>query len=200
MVRKTYIVTVDEKSSFTGVMPMPAYGSSRYDKVTITRPVSVAALDGNPKLYTSEVLDKERQAGEQAGQNEAWDLARKIVTAPIKGGYTHADLEDIFGTDFNTDYVSGCFEANSYRKAADKVQKWEERKAKTFHVGDVVKLHWGGEDNRLAVVTWTKPGSELLGIVLDDGNVGDIVKNQCSKTGKTLNVASLLVELNGEEE
>ena len=100
--------------------------------------------------------------------------------------------------DFETDYVSDCFEANSYRKAADKVQKWEEQ-AKTFRVGDVVKLHWGGEDNRLAVVTWTKPGSELLGIVLDDGNVGDIVKSQCTKTGKTLNVASLLVELNGEE-
>jgi hypothetical protein len=140
------------------------------------------------------------KAERQAGQDEAWELARKIITAPIKGGYTHADLEDIFGTDFRTDYVGGCFEANSYREAAGKVQKWEEKKAKTFHVGDVVKLHWGGEDNRLAVVTWTKPGSEQLGIVLDDGNVCDIVKSRCSKTGKTLNVASLLCELNEEEE
>ena len=191
MEKKTLIVTVDEKSSYVGVMPAL---SSRYDTITITKPVSVTPLDGYPTLYRPEALEEARQDG----QNEAWELARKIITAPIKGGYTHADLKDIFGLDFETDYVSGCFEANSYRKAADKVQKWEEQ-AKTFRVGDVVKLHWGGEDNRLAVVTWTKPGSELLGIVLDDGNVGDIVKSQCTKTGKTLNVASLLVELNGEE-
>lgn len=197
MERKTYIVTMDEKSSCVGVMP--AFGNSRYDKVTITKPVSVTALDGYPKLYTSEVLDKERQAGEQAGQNEAWELAQKILELPSKGGYTPEELVEIFGDGYGP-FLHDLIRAHSYQEVATHVHKWEEETAKRFHVGDVVKLHWGGEDNRLAVVTWTKPGSELLGIVLDDGNVGDIVKNQCSKTGKTLNVASLLVELNGEEE
>ena len=163
--------------------------------VHVGHPESVYVMNGRRTLYTESDMKAERQEG----QNEAWELARKIITAPIKGGYTHADLKDIFGTDFETDYVSSCFEANSYRKAADKIQKWEEEQAKIFHVGDVIKLHWGGDDH-LAVVTWTKPDSVLLSIVLDDGNVGDVVKKQCTKTGKTLNVASLLVELNGEEE
>jgi hypothetical protein len=197
MERKTYIVTVDEKSSCVGVMP--AFGNSRYDKVTITKPVSVTALDGYPKLYTSEVLDKERQAGEQAGQNEAWELAQKILELPSKGGYTPEELIDIFGSDA-VPYAHDLIRRYTFHDVVTKIHEREEKKAKEFHPGDVVKLHWGGEDNRLAVVTWTKPGSELLGIVLDDGNVGDIVKSQCSKTGKTLNVASLLCELNEEEE
>jgi hypothetical protein len=193
MERKTYIVTVDEKSSCVGVMP--AFGNSRYDKVTITKPVSVTALDGYPKLYTPEVPDKERQAG----QNEAWELAQKILELPSKGGYTPEELVELFGTDA-VPFVHDLIRRYTFHEVVAKIQKWKEKKAKEFHPGDVVKLHWGGEDNRLAVVTWTKPGSELLGIVLDDGNVGDIVKSQCSKTGKTLNVASLLCELNEEEE
>jgi hypothetical protein len=193
MERKTYIVTVDEKSSCVGVMP--AFGNSRYDKVTITKPVSVTALDGYPKLYTSEVPDKERQEG----QNEAWELAQKILELPSKGGYTPKEINEIFGDGYGP-FLHDLIRAHSYQEVATHVQKWEEKQAKTFRVGDVAKLHWGGEDNRLAVVTWTKPGSEQLGIVLDDGNVCDIVKSRCSKTGKTLNVASLLCELNEEEE
>lgn len=189
MVRKTYIVTVDEKSSFTGSMPMPAYGSSRYDKVTITRPVSVAALDGNPKLYTSEVLEKERQAGEQAGQNEAWDLARKIVEPENDGGYDISELRDIFGYG-----PAVTLKKYSFHEAAALVQKWEEK----IRVGDVVRLRYGGKDDQLAVVTYVMP--DLLTILLASGNTSTVDKGRCTKLGKKLNIESLLVELDGEEE
>jgi hypothetical protein len=161
--------------------------------------VSVTFLRDGAKLYTEKEFNKACEHIRKTGQNEAWELAQKILELPSKGGYTPEELIDIFGSDA-VPYVHDLIRRYTFHDVVTKIHEREEEKAKEFRVGDVVKLHWGGEDNRLAVVTWTKPGSELLGIVLDDGNVGDIVKSQCSKTGKTLNVASLLCELNEEEE
>lgn len=168
---KTYIVTVDEKSSFTGVMPMLAYGSSRYDKVTITRPVSVAALDGNPKLYTSEVLEKERQAGEQAGQNEAWELARKIAGTVENGSYDWPTLRRIFGKDWS---MMKIFD-DSYETVKKKISDYQSRPK----VGDIVCVHSGNNhyDGRSALVVVIRESKHegklcpLLKVVFDDGDV-----------------------------
>lgn len=194
MVRKTYIVTVDEKSSFTGVMPMPAYGSSRYDKVTITRPVSVAALDGNPKLYTSEVLDKERQAGEQAGQNEAWDLARKILKLPGLGGYTDQELCEIFNFGA-VPVISDLIRRYTYQEVADKVKKWEE--TANIRVGDVLV----SPTNFKALVTCI--GDDYMCLLFSDGSCGQIVKDDIKefykKTDQRFDLTAV-VDLLKEEE
>ena len=186
MEKKTLIVTVDEKSSYVGVMP--ALGS-RYDTITITKPVSVTPLDGYPTLYKPEALEEARQDG----QNEAWELARKIITAPIKGGYTHADLKDIFGLD----YVSGCFEANSYREAVDKVQQWEEKKANTIHVGDVLL----SPANTKALVTCIMPG--YIYLVYSDGSCNRVplenINELYKKTGQSFDPSALLDKLKEEK-
>lgn len=151
-------------------------------------PTDIIEVPEDAIVTNQKAMDDLAAESKDEGIEAAWELAREVyrmrydTTDQLRAMYGANDATHVFG------------------KPYEEVVKNREHWAKTFHVGDVVKLHWGGEDNRLAVVTWTKPGSELLGIVLDDGNVGDIVKNQCSKTGKTLNVASLLVELNGEEE
>ena len=44
--------------------------------------------------------------GRLAGQNEAWELARKIVLQPINGGYKRSEFEEIFGCC----YISDIFE------------------------------------------------------------------------------------------
>lgn len=193
---KRYLLEVDDKAtaelnekSFT-LNGQPAFGLS-----VLANDISMEVLPTDVPL-TREDLTK----AQEKGQNEAWELAQKILELPSKGGYTPEELIDIFGSDVVPYYDHDLIRRYTFHDVVTKIHEWEEKKAKEFHPGDVVKLHWGGEDNRLAVVTWTKPGSELLGIVLDDGNVGDIVKSQCSKTGKTLNVVSLLCELNGEEE
>jgi hypothetical protein len=202
MEKKSYIITLDEKSSFIGVTP--AFGS-RYDYVKVSKPVSVAFLDDNPKalaqliqnscknqkLHTEEELEKARQDG----QSEAWELARKIITAPIKGGYTNTDLKDIFGLDFETDYVSGCFEANSYREAADKVQKWEEGKVKTFHRFDIVKVRIDDHEEEAIV---TRVDGNEVDLMCRGGrttyrNISDV-----TKTGRTLEYG-LLKWMKGEE-
>ena len=189
MARKKYIIETDGKSSFTGIADRNS--GYRYDQVMITNAVSVTPLDGNPKLYTSEELEKACQAG----QNEAWELAQKILELPSKGGYTPEELIDIFGSDA-VPYVHDLIRRYTFHDVVTKIHEREEKKAKEFHPGDVVTLTWGSKIHK-AVVTTVMP--DLLGVVLDTGDVDDVGKSRCTKTGKTLNVASLLVELNGEE-
>ena len=60
------------------------------------------------------------------GQNEAWELAKKIVLQPINGGYKRSEFEEIFGCG----YISDIFEKYTYPEAAAKVKAWEKAKLK----------------------------------------------------------------------
>ena len=55
------------------------------------------------------------------GQNEAWELAKKITCQPINGGFKRSEFEEIFGYD----YISEIFEKYTYPEAAAKVAEWE---------------------------------------------------------------------------
>lgn len=194
MERKTYIVTIDEKSSVVGVMP--AFGNSRYDKVTITKPVSVTALDGFPTLCRAEALEKERQEG----QNEAWELARRIMRRYECGGYTIADLRQAFEVTEvvpDRDVPGVCILMEDFATASSNLRKVEEKKAKEFHPGDVVTLTWRSRVHKAVVTTVLH---DMLSVVFDTGDIDNVGKNRCTKTGKTLGIAAMLVELNGEEE
>jgi hypothetical protein len=186
MRKETIIITTGERSSCLKENKFGGDPKSDCVSVHVGRPESVTVFEGHPHLYTESEVKAERLAG----QYEAWELARKIVISEKDGGYDISELRDIFGYG-----PALTLRNNTFQEAADKVQKWEEEKDKRFNIGDVVKLHWGGEDNRLAVVTWTKPDSILLSVMLDDGNVGDIVKNQCIKIDKRVDAAGLLANL-----
>lgn len=190
MQKETIIITTGERSSCLRENKFGGDPKSDCVSVHVGRPESVTVFEGHPHLYTESEVKAERLAG----QYEAWELAQKILELPSKGGYTPEEINEIFGDDYGP-FLHDLIRAHSYQEVATHVQKWEEKQAKTFRIGDVVKLHWGGEDNRLAVVTWTKPGSELLSIMLDDGNVGDIVKSQCVKIDKRVDSAGLLANL-----
>ena len=56
------------------------------------------------------------------GQNEAWELARKITCQPINGGFNRSEFEEIF----DEGYISDIFEKYTYTEAAKKVAEWEE--------------------------------------------------------------------------
>ena len=68
--------------------------------------------------------------GRVAGQNEAWELARKITCQPINGGFNRSEFEEIF----DEGYISDIFEKYTYSEAAAKVAEWE--KAKTYFEQD----------------------------------------------------------------
>lgn len=60
--------------------------------------------------------------GRLAGQNEAWELARKI--APTAGGLSSSELVEIFNAFLPRDILSN----NTYQEAAAKVAQWEKAK------------------------------------------------------------------------
>lgn len=66
------------------------------------------------------MTDEIKEARKQ-GQNEAWELARKLVTGK---SYTTEELDEIF----NTFEYSTILEKNTYAEAAEKVSTWENKK------------------------------------------------------------------------
>ena len=74
--------------------------------------------------------------GRIAGQNEAWDLARKITCQPINGGFNRSEFEEIF----DEGYISDIFEKYTYTEAAKKVEEWKNEKEE-IKDGDVFRRH-----------------------------------------------------------
>lgn len=64
--------------------------------------------------------------GRLAGQNEAWELSRKIVSDIYHGGYNSDELKEIFGYFI----YQNIWEDNTYPEAAAKVAQWEKAKEK----------------------------------------------------------------------
>lgn len=59
------------------------------------------------------------------GQNEAWELARKIVLMEKEGGMKDEDYKAIFGGCQPSDYI---LKTHTYPEAAAKVEAWEKAK------------------------------------------------------------------------
>lgn len=74
--------------------------------------------------------------GRIAGQNEAWELARKITCQPINGGFNRSEFEEIF----DEGYISDIFEKYTYTEAAKKVEEWKNEKEE-IKDGDVFRRH-----------------------------------------------------------
>ena len=135
--------------------------------------------------------DEGKDEGRAEGQNEAWDLARKIVSSPNNGGYTCPELKDIFGSNL----VGHCFRDNTYQEAVDKIKKWEE--TANICVGDVLV----STGNLKALVTYI--GDDYMCLLFSDGSCGQVPKDDIKefykKTGQQFDVTTV-VDLLKEEE
>ena len=100
-------------------------------------------------------------AGQLAGQNEAWELAKKITCQPINGGFTKSEFEEIFGYD----YVSDIFKKYTYSEASKKVAEWEKAK-KEIKVGDVLESI---NDSKVKCVATNLYPNNRAYLVFDDG-------------------------------
>lgn len=127
-----------------------------------------------------------------AGQNEAWELARKICAYALHGGYSVKEITEIFGPIEDMDAI---FSKHSYKQAAQKVKDWEEEK-KAFHVGDIVELEWAGKLDRAIV---TKVTVNWLSVVLTNGDVDNVGISRCKKTGESVAISDILNQLKKEE-
>ena len=120
------------------------------------------------------------------GQNEAWELAKKIVLQPINGGYKRSEFEEIFGCG----YISDIFEKYTYPEAATKVSQWEKAKEE-IKVGDVVS-----HEEKYGVVI--SEGTICFRGFADDGTPFEWYKERCTKTGRHIDIDGFLKQI-GEE-
>lgn len=111
---KGYLVTVPEGTKIAETTNAIVFDAPKKDR-------------GLYRIKNS-ALDEARTAG----QNEAWDLARKIVKPCLDGGYTVKEINDIFG-------CGDPLGALTYKAAAEKADAWEEEH-RMLEVGTVVKV------------------------------------------------------------
>ena len=128
------------------------------------------------------------------GQNEAWELARKIAVIPKDGGYGGSKLIEIFNTALNNEIFN-----LTYPEAAAKVAEWEKAKEE-IKVGDVVESN-NGNGERIAVIdVWPSfDGLHFEGISSNRTLTIDASAKYYTKTGRHIDIGSFLNQIGGEE-
>ena len=126
--------------------------------------------------------------GRVAGQNEAWELARKIVDDVWNGGYSEGKLKQIFGYAIS----QLCIVKNTYPEAAAKVAEWEKAKEE-IEVGDVIRIN---EDSDFyGLVININPESRIAFVVSENRSLSFISLECCIKTGRHIDVDSFLKQI-----
>ena len=122
-----------------------------------------------------------------AGQNEAWELVRKIFDMETN------DIEDIFIKEdaWNLGTVLNNY---TYQEAAAKVAEWE--KIKEIKVGDVVSHEEKYEEKYGVVIS---EGTICFRGFTDDGTPFEWYKERCTKTGRHIDIDSFLKQIGGNE-
>ena len=135
-----------------------------------------------------------KETAEQAraeGQEKAWELAKKCMLM------TDRKREAIFGSGHNALY--GVLTYFDYKHAAAKVAEWE-RKNEEICVGDIYSYCGVGN----FVICDIDREKDIVKILWDDLSVGtetlNEIKNDYKKTGRHIDVASMLAYIGGESE
>ena len=182
--------------------PCGDYGTNDYR----FKNANVVKIWPNQNVFsTGELLAMECKAkseGKEEGQNEAWELAQKILKLPGMGGYTDQELCEIFGIGA-VPVISDLIRRRTYQEVADKVKKWEDDKVKKWEetanicVGDVLV----SPANFKALVTCIEP--DWMHLLYSDGSCGrvpmDDIKEFYKKTGQRFDLTTIGDLLKEEE-
>lgn len=128
--------------------------------------------------------------GRVAGQNEAWELVRKIFDMETN------DIEDIFIKEdaWNLGTVLNNY---TYQEAAAKVAEWE--KVKEIKVGDILEDR---DEGNKVIVTSLK--GRVICLLWDDGRIGttyvELAKGIFRNTGRHIDIDSFLKQIGEEQE
>ena len=134
--------------------------------------------DGNDIGYKDGVKD---------GQNEAWEVAKKLFSTMAE-----SDIEKAFPIEWN----SGGFKALMNlqpQEAIERLKSYEDDKIKR---GDIVNVKGSCNDDLLGVVT--KVWEDNCYIMWGDGSGGAWCKNSVVKTGKHIDVDKFLGGLSSD--
>lgn len=143
-------------------------------------------------LAENERLKQNYENNRAKGQNEAWELAKKINCQPINGGFKRSEFEEIFGYD----YISDIFKKYTYTETAAKIEEWEKAKEKV-KVGDVLEDIYN--NNVKCIITNLYPNNKAY-LVFDDGTAGMHELDNFKKTGRHIDIDGFLKQIGGEKE
>ena len=162
---------------------MDVYTDPLNDKIKRQAAEITRLLADNAELKKGReaIRDNAFEAGLIRGQEEAWELAKNIISAD---GYSISELKEIFGNQG----ISWCISSNTYTEAAAKVAEWERKNE--ICVGDVVTFH-----GNCGLVTFI--GQNIKGIS-KSGLAFITCKEECTKTGRHIDVDAWLEQIGGE--
>ena len=122
--------------------------------------------------------EKHETSDYERGLNEAWEIARKLVSTVADGGYPVAQIEEIFHT---TDYW-GIFNKYSAQKVVDKIKAWEKKQEDAeIKVGDEIVY----KDGIKGVVVGKSKYHEEISVLNNAYDVPQSLhKNDVTKTGR----------------
>lgn len=184
--------------------PLSTYTEPLEDKIKKLMEENLWLIAENTKLKAKDDVlktscdDYEEKANDMCdtaraeGQNEAWELARKIIIPPWKGGMSSDDYTAIFGSCISKSYVMKNY---TYSEAAAKVAEREKAKEE-IKVGDVFEFTSGGK----AVVMKVYEDGEVA-LFFPDGGCGIYEPGESwHKTGRHIDIDSFLKQIGGKQE
>ena len=164
---------------------MDVYTDPLNDKIKRQAAEITRLLKENAELKNSmEIIrDNAFEAGLIRGQEEAWELAKNIISAD---GYSISELKEIFGNQG----ISWCISSNTYTEAAAKVAEWKKAKEEIC-VGDVVEC-----EGSYGVVVGV--GECYIKGFTSDWTPFQWMKQSCTKTGRHIDVDAWLAQIGGD--
>ena len=181
--------------------PLSTYTKPLEDKIKKLMEENIWLIAENTKLKAKDDVlktscdDYEEKVNDMCdtaraeGQDEAWELARKIILPPSKGGMSSDDYVAIFGSCISESYVMKNY---TYTEATAKVAEWEKAKEE-IKVGDVVS-----HEEKYGVVI--SEGTICFRGFTDDGTPFEWYKERCTKTGRHIDIDSFLKQIGGEND
>ncbi len=172
--------------------PLSTYTKPLEAKISRQAAEITRLLAENKKL--KEDFEKSKRVnlnmGRLAGQNEAWELVRKIFDMETN------DIEDIFIKEdaWNLGTVLNNY---TYQETAAKVAEWEKAKEKEeIKVGDVLE---DIADRSVKCVATSLYPNNMAYLVFSDGSAGMNDLDNFKKTGRHIDIDGFLKQIGGED-
>lgn len=132
--------------------------------------------------------------GRIAGQNEAWELARKIILGQSEGGMNDEDYKGAFGSGIAEIYVIKNY---TYSEAATKVAEWEKAKEEIKR-GDIIRNKYNTSSK--FCVTDIGCDGNLYGVGRGGATYSGKNPEYWEKTGRHIDIDSFLKQIGGKQE
>ena len=124
---------------------------------------------------------------------EAWEISKKLFA-----DFADHELDEIFGKGWSYPKLMEL----SPSEAKAKIDGWE---SKRIHVGDVVYCFadcdddgWRNNEENCGVVTGIYPNT--YHVLMKNGDCADFKKDELEKTGKHIDIQSVLDQIGGDED